>query len=90
MYDDNNEGDASEKEFPVYYGDISTLKYEDYHYLMIRGTDEAFLEELIHESWYNSRICMRKMKWYKAGVIASLVAIAFAFLSFGAHCLMYK
>ena len=79
-----------EKKFPVFYGDISTLDYEKYKTLMTNGNEQDFNEELILESWFNSGICTRKMKRYKTGVILSIIAISFAFLSFICHFLMYR
>lgn len=80
----------SEKKCPIYYGDIHSLRYEEYLKVMKTATKEDFFEEVLLESWYNSGICMRKMNCYKAGVIASIAAIIFAFMSFGAHFLMFR
>ena len=80
----------SEKEYPVYFGDISTIDYEKYKNLMKNGNEQNFNEELILESWFNSGICTKKMKRYKMGVILSIIAVSFAFLSFICHFLMYR
>lgn len=80
----------SEKEYPVYFGDISTIDYEKYKNLMKNGNEQNFNEELILESWFNSGICTKKMKRYKIGVILSIIAVSFAFLSFICHFLMYR
>lgn len=82
--------EATQKKYPLYYGDIHSLKLEDYQKLMAKGTDKDFNDELILESWHNAGICLRKMKWYKAGVVASIVAIGLAAVSFTAHFLMYR
>lgn len=79
----------SKKVYPVYFGDISSLKYDDYKKLMAEGKDKSFEDELILENWFNSRICMKKMRNYKYGVIASLIAIITAFVSLAAHYFMY-
>ena len=79
-----------QKQYPVFYGDIKALKTEKYQELMANGTNKAFADELVLESWHNSKVCLRKMKWYKAGVLLSIAAITFAFISLIAHFLMYK
>lgn len=80
---------ATQKKFPLYYGDIHSMQMESYQELMKKGTDRDFDEELVLESWFNAGICFRKMKCYKQGVISSLVAIGFVVISFMAHYLMY-
>ena len=79
-----------QKKYPLFYGDISALKFTKYRALMEKGTEKDFVDELILESWTNSGICMRKMKLYKAGVILSIVAVLLALLSMASHFLMYK
>ncbi len=81
--------EATKKKYPVYFGDIHSYNLDDYRILMERGTDRDFINELIQESWYNSGICLKKMKYYRVGVIFSIIAIVLAFVSFGAHCFMY-
>lgn len=78
------------KKYPIFYGDIHSLQQEDYQRLMEKGTDKDFNDELVLESWHNSGICLKKMKWYKAGVITSMIAIALALFTFGAHLLAYQ
>lgn len=80
----------TQKTYPIFYGDIHALRFKEYKDLMSKGTNGEFINELILESWYNSGICLRKMRWYKAGVISSLIAIAFSFLSLLSHFLMYR
>lgn len=79
----------SEKKYPIYYGDISSLDLEEYKVLMKNGKERDFNEELIIESWFNSGICTKKMKRYKTGVILSIIAIGLSFLSFISHFLMF-
>lgn len=81
---------AKQKKYPLYYGDICLLNLEDYQKLMDKGTEKAFNDELVLESWYNSKICLGKMKWYKNGVITSIAAFGLAVISFIAHFLMYR
>ena len=81
---------ATQKKYPLYYGDIRAFNLEEYQKLMAKGTDKDFKDELILESWHNAGICFRKMKWYKKGVITSIVAIGLAAVSFTAHFLMYR
>lgn len=69
------------KKYPIFYGDISSIKLEDYQEKMREGKDQDIADELVLEIWYNSKICINKMVWYKRGVQCSLVAIAFATLS---------
>ena len=86
----SGDGESTHKRYPIFYGDIHSLKLEEYQKLMSNGTDNDFNDELVLESWYNSGICMQKMEWYKRGVIASMIAIVLALVSFCAHLLMYR
>ncbi len=79
-----------EKKYPIYFGDICSLDYEQYETLMQTGTIQDFKEELMRDSWYNSRICLTKMKRYRTGVKFSLIAIIFASFSLICHYLIYK
>ena len=81
---------ATPKKYPLYYGDIHSLSLEDYQNVMEKGSEKDFNNELILECWHNAGICLKKMRWYKAGVIASLFAIGLAAVSFTAHFLMYR
>ena len=83
-------GKRDKKKYPIFYGDIEALSFEDYKKLMEKGTDKDFIDELILENWHNSSICTRKMKHYKDGVIFSLVAVCLAFISIAAHFLMFR
>ena len=85
----SNNKESSEKRFPIYYGDIQELMFEDYMGIMKKSTDEDFAEELFNESWYNSRICMRKMRNYRRGVILSGIAIGLAIISLVAEVMMH-
>lgn len=86
----SGEINATQKKYPLFYGDIHSLKLEDYQKLIAKSTDEDFKDELIRESWHNAGICLQKMKWYKRGVITSIIAIGFAAISFISHFLMYR
>ena len=86
----SNNVNTTQKKYPLYYGDIRSINLEEYQALMAKGTDEDFNDELILECWHNAGICLRKMKWYKKGVIASIIAIGLAAVSFTAHFLMYR
>lgn len=66
------------KEYPVFYEDIAKLDEKDFISLMEKGSDKAFRIELEREITLNSKICSRKMKMYRIGVILSIVSIAFA------------
>lgn len=78
------------KKYPIFYGDISSLRLTEYRERIINGNDNDFKEELIREIHTNSQICTRKMKQYKFGIILSVIAIGFAFISLISHFLMYK
>ena len=78
------------KKYPIYYGDISSLRLTEYRERIIKGDDNDFNEELIREIHTNSQICTRKMKQYKLGIILSVIAIGFAFISLISRFLMYK
>ena len=80
----------TQKTYPIYFGDIQSFELAKYKQLMEKGTTKAFNDELVTESWHNSRVCIKKMKRYRLGVIFSGLAIAFALQSFLAHFLMYR
>lgn len=80
---------ATQKQYPLFFGDIYSLKQEDYQELMAKESGKSFNDELIVETWFNAGICLDKMKNYKRGLIISLVAIGLATFSFIAHLLMY-
>lgn len=75
-------GNPTKKLYPIYYGDIKSLELEDYKQRMARSTEKDLFDELAIETWHNSRICLKKMRWYKAGVILSLSAIVIAIIPF--------
>lgn len=81
---------ATQKKYPIFFGDIQSLDYRLYKTRMARGTDEAFNDEIVLESWHNSGVCQKKMVRYRRGVILSCIAIGFALLSLGAHFFMYR
>lgn len=81
---------ASQKKYPLYYGDICAFSLEKYQNLMTKGTDKDFNDELILECWHNAGICLKKMNLYKKGVITSIVAFGLAVVSLIAHLLMYR
>lgn len=83
-------GKSKKKRHPIFYGDIAALDVCAYKRLMTKGNDETYRTELIVETWVNSRICLKKMKRYRLGVILSLIAIVTAFVSLGAHYMMYQ
>lgn len=83
-------GKSKKKRYPIFYGDIAALDVCAYKRLMTKGNDETYRTELIVETWVNSRICLKKMKRYRLGVILSLIAIVTAFVSLGAHYMMYQ
>ena len=86
----NGKAKPTQKKFPIFYGDIHSLSFETYQRLMKNGTDKDFNNELTQEIWHNAGICMNKMRWYKKGVIISIVAIGLAAVSFISHFLMYR
>lgn len=86
----SNEEDIKKKKYPIYYGDISSLDYKQYKKLMENGSIQDFKEELMHDSWFNSGICIKKMKRYRIGVKLSFIAIILAFISLIFHIFMYR
>ena len=80
----------TQKQFPIFFGDINSLNYETYQKLMKNGTDQDFIDELTLEIWHNSAICLNKMRWYKKGLITSSVAIFLAVVSFISQFMMYR
>ena len=81
-------GPIPKKKYPVFYGDIAELELADYKKAMNQATDVDFINELQAEAHYNSVICTKKMKKYKAGLWFSFAAIVFAIGSWVAKYLM--
>lgn len=81
---------ATQKKYPLFYGDIYSLKLEEYQQRMAEGNGKDLNDELVVESWHNAGISLRKMKWHKRGVVTSIIAIGLAALSFSAHFMMYR
>ena len=81
------EGDK--KKYPLFFGDVQSYTLGEYERTIKECSDISFNKELIVESWINSRICMKKIKRYRRGVIFSLFAIVFAFFCVAARFLMY-
>ena len=77
------------KKYPIFFGDIALLSYDEYEKKVTKATITDFIDELSHETHLNSKICFRKMRLFRAGMISSLLAIGLAILSFVAHILMY-
>lgn len=78
------------KKYPVFYGDIQSLNLKNYQELLKKGNDKEFNDEIVCETWHNSGVCMKKMLRYRRGVVLSIIAIAFAFLSLLGHFMMYR
>ena len=68
-------------------GCIQTL-VEDYKKMVLKSSDADFISELILETHANSKICLTKMKKYRAGMITSLFAIFFSIISYVARTMM--
>ena len=77
------------KKYPIFYGDIAEIDEEEFFKRTEQGHDKDFREELEREIVFNSKVCLRKMKMYRAGVITSIIAIIFAFLGLIARFMMY-
>lgn len=75
--------------YPIYFGDIQSLKYEEYYDYVTAGNNQDYLNEIIRECWFNSRICMKKMKRYRCALVFSIIAITVAVISLISHHLMY-
>ncbi len=80
---------GDKKKYPLYYGDIQSYSLDEYKRTIKESSNIDFDKELIVESWINSRICMKKMRRYRGGVIFSLCAIVFALFCLAARFLMY-
>lgn len=83
-------GVQSGKKFPVFFGDIALMEENVYKRLMVGMHKSDFMDELILETWINSKICLKKMQRYRIGVILSLISIGLAFISFASHFMMYR
>lgn len=82
-------GESSGKKYPVFFGDIASLTAEEYEEKLTRASDQDFIREMIRETQLNAEICLRKMKLYRLGIIASMVAIVLAIMTFVTRYLVY-
>lgn len=65
-----------DKVYPVFYKDIAKKKDpEVYQELMKNGNDCLFVEEIIKETFMNSKICYKKFRLYRIAVLFSICAI---------------
>lgn len=71
------------KMFPLFFGDISNEELKKYKKKMLHSTDTDFLEELIYETHFNSRLCSHKMKMFKLGYIFSFLSVALVIIALG-------
>lgn len=78
------------KKYPLFYKDVVDIQRVDYKKLMNDATEDDFIAELIDETYFNSGIATKKMKWYRIGVILSLIAIGFSLLSCLFHVFIMK
>ena len=75
--------DNHNKDYPLFFGDISKLDLKKYKKKMLFSTDADFLEELINETHNNSKLCSKKMKRFRLGFILSIISVVLAFLTLG-------
>ncbi len=71
------------KMFPLFFGDISNEELKKYKKKMLHCTDTDFLEELIYETHFNSRLCSHKMKMFKLGYIFSFLSVVLVIIALG-------
>ena len=83
-------GTIPKKKYPIFYGDIADMTLDDYKHAINQAAEVDMINELQAETNHNSRICMKKMERYKAGLWISFAAIVFALGSLGAHFLMVQ
>ena len=69
--------------YPLFFGDISSEDLDKYKRKMHYSNDSDFLEELIYETHFNSRLCSKKMKSFKLGFIFSILSVVLAILTLG-------
>lgn len=80
-----------EDSFSIFYGDIaSCIDLADFKRKDHNATKDDVNEKLIEEIYVNSKICLRKMKYFRVGLVLSIVGIllmtvAFAILLFAAQ-----
>ena len=68
--------------YSIFYNEIKDFdSYIEYIKSCEKITGEIFNEEIVKEIYFNSCICSKKMKYYKAGIIFSVLSIIFALVS---------
>jgi len=60
---------------------ISKLNYEDYKSKILNYTDEEYINDILSQIYINSKICARKYKNYKNGLIYSIVGVTLLIIS---------
>lgn len=76
--------------YPLYYGDIQKLGLNDYKESFCKATKHQITDELIWETHHNAKICMKKMKRFRLGLILSFISVLFAGISFVSRFIMYR
>ena len=54
----------NEKKYPIYFGDIQALDFNEYKAKVEKANNEDFYQEILLESHFNSGVCMKKMRRY--------------------------
>ena len=79
----NHFSSQKKKEYSIFYEEIAT--FDDaisYQKVCEQATEEYFSKELVHEIFYNSQVCSRKMRLFKRALTFSIVSLALGLVAF--------
>lgn len=68
-------GISKNKGYPIYYGDICKLKSDEYKSIISKADDDDYVNELMNEIYYNSKICKSKMTSFRKGIIIYYISV---------------
>lgn len=85
-----NSGDQSKKKCNIFYEDIKDYKDAEEYINAVRNMSEGkFVDDVLRESYYNSKICSKKMHRFKIGLWMAFASIVLILICSLCYFLMY-
>ena len=63
-------------ESTIYFGSIASSEFPQYHESVLARDEESYREDLISQIHVCSKICDKKFKHYKAGLVCSIIGVS--------------
>lgn len=72
----NHYSSNKKKEYSIFYEEIATFDSPDsYQATCEQATEDQFNKELMHETYYNSKVCSRKMRLFRVALLLSTLSL---------------